>query len=216
MGLNSALDRKDDGFMMNPIFMKNAKKTKNTELESMITKHLENKKDRRRRSLGKHFHKAASKLHHDTGASKHRRTPSNPAAAKIKTGNFIQNFRSSRTKGGSKPKKREYSTHQNVERSKSNSLIISRKRNAGSNARRTNNGHHQKSSYHLDKGLAREKTSGRKTKQEKIMELRKKFGLGIRKGSLNLPKSMSMDPKNKRSNSMEHNSIVSALKFSLS
>lgn len=61
--------------------------------------------------------------------------------------------------------------------------------------------------------MSRDKNSVRKTKQEKIMELRKKFGLGLRKGSLNLPKSMSMDPKNQRSNSMDHNSVVSFNQF---
>lgn len=79
---------------MNPAFLNHASKKKNSELESLINRHLDKKKDKRRRSLGKHFHKAANKLHHES-SNKHRRNQSNPG---VKTGNFIQNFRSSRAK----------------------------------------------------------------------------------------------------------------------
>ncbi len=86
------LDKKDDPQVANPIFLKHLpKSTKDTDLKSLISLHLE--KDKRRKSIGKpiipstnsNFSLGLNKPS-DISQIKHMRTPSYPL---VKTQNFI-------------------------------------------------------------------------------------------------------------------------------
>lgn len=95
-----------------------AAKPNKSELESLILRHIDSEKDKRRKSLGKTFLKSASVSQNEQLNLKHQRTPSHPVT---KTSNFLDQFKSSRPQPND-------SRAGDIERSRSNSQVLTRKK----------------------------------------------------------------------------------------
>ena len=148
-----------------------AAKVNKSELESLILRHIDSEKDKRRKSLGKTFLKSANVSQNDQIGLKHQRTPSHPVT---KTSNFLDQFKSSRpqpidTRAGE------------IERSRSNSQALTRKKQSlGSQ------NHYLQISNNsiLADGLGDKLAAGnKKSKNDKIQEIRSKFGLNHNRDS---------------------------------
>lgn len=139
-------------------------KGKKSDLESLILRHIDSEKDKRRKSLGKTFLKSNNTSQNEHVGLKHQRTPSHPVA---KASNFLDQFKSSR------PQPVDPRTVE-MERSRSNSQVLPRKKQSlGSQL----NYLQISNNSILGDGLGDKWQANKKSKHEKIQEIRTKFGL---------------------------------------